>query len=1313
MQLIDGKVVISATDINNFLACDHLTTLDLTVMRRELDRPTDRPGQAELLAKLGDEHERNYLERLRAEGRQVTTIVREPGHAGLAPAAAETEAAMARGDDVIYQATFFDGVSLGHADFLRKINEARPGGHWAWHYEVEDTKLARHTEPYFLLQLSFYSEHVARIQGAPPESMHVILGNGERESFRVEDYAAYYRSVRARFEARLGDETDAYPAPVPHCGLCVWKTRCEERREADDHLSLVANITRQQTNRLNDASILTLRSLATAAPDAKPPKMQAETFAKLRRQARLQDEQRLAIARGDADPYKYELLESGIREIVIRENALRENARRKHSNRENGRRENGVPENDILPENAAPAAPVWKPRGFYRLPEPSHGDVFFDMEGDPYYDIGTGLEYLFGAHTPEGEFHAFWGCDRSDHPVADRLAEKRAFEAFVDFAMARRERDPGMHIYHYAAYEKTALQKLSLRHATREDEVDIILREERLVDLYTVVRQAIAVGQPSYSIKKIEEFYGKRGGESTIVGGDESILWFEEWLAQRTDPARRDDAILTDLERYNQYDCVSTYDLREWLLKLRALAAEKFGVEIPPYSGTVAEPRKADPKFTELKAALDARIPEDFDLAVHDSRSIERAFFLARHMLEYHWREHKPIWWHFFDRVEKYADDPQSLADDSESIVGLTPAGEPVDSKQSVEFTLNFPTQLHKLSPGDCHDLTLADRAGSIVSIEEHDDYGTIVLRRSKKNFTGVPLPTAITSLGIVYPSTILDAIARFAKALLEDGNRCRYRAAYDVLTSASPRLRGAAPGLRDVARDPHGIAPDMAGAAPLLPGLAPYLPGVAPAPNGTAQEMPLALSVPGTRIQPATVDEASVGAICDRLDDSYLFIQGPPGSGKTYLGARLIVDLLERKQKVGITANSHKAIHNLLDEVEAVAAERGITFVGFKKCTDDADSRYDSAHISSRKEAFSVFGAHLFAGTAWAFGPDSMDQQLDYLFIDEAGQVCLPHAIAMMTAARNTVFLGDPLQLPQVTHTEHPGDLGASVLEHLLGHELRPVAPDRGILLTDSYRMHPDVCRFISGLLYEGKLRSAPGRELQDVRSPGLSGTGLRYLPIEHTGNMQRSEEEAKRIAAEIEQLLHGTVRDIDGVTRPLTTEDVIVVTPYNAQVTCIKRNLKARGLEAVEVGTVDKFQGREAYVVFFSTAASSPEDASRGISFVFDRQRFNVAISRARALAVMVGSPSLLVQHCTSVEQVLIANGVCRFIEEAAKPAPKTRPTSGPMSSEKAASSYVAQQYMALSALADEDDPDDQAELARYARILDLAAPKALGET
>jgi predicted RecB family nuclease len=1158
MQLLDGRLVYSASDLNNYLACEYLTSLDIDVMSGRRERPEKISGQAPLLAKLGEEHEQNYLAQLRASGHQVTVVARGWGVAGFIQAAVDTEEAMARGDEFIYQATFFDNDWVGHADFLRKVPHALEGGRWAWHYEVEDTKLARHTEPYFLLQLAYYSEHVARLQGAPAANMHVVLGNGNRATFRIEDVSAYYRSVRSRFEKRIAETAwQPYPAPIEHCQLCVWGETCEQLWKTDDHLSLVANITRLQVTRLNAADVTTLHGLAAAGAESRPQKMVAPTFERLHRQARLQHEQRLAVARGDEYPYRYEILKSGIE----REDAT-----------------------DPL-------------RGFFRMPDPSPGDVFFDMEGDPYFDIGTGLEYMFGIYTVADGFHAFWGCDRSANPGLDRLAEKRAFEAFIDDVMERRKRDPGMHVYHYASYEKTALQKLSQRHATREDEVDRILREELLVDLYTVVGQAIAVGQSSYSIKKIEEFYGKRGGESQVKAGDDSILRFEEWLTLRHDPARRDDGILEDLQRYNEYDCVSTHGLREWLLTLRDEAKQTFGVDIPPYAGKEAELAKPDTKFVELKAALAARIPKDFDPESGDRPANIWPYFLARHMLEYHWREDKPVHWRFHDRCDTHRGDSQALVDDAESIIALAPDGQPEKVKNSWAHPLRFPAQFHKIEDGDAYDLETKEKAGKITSVEDGDEYGRLVLLRGP-SLANLPLPKAVTLRKIFPASSILEAIARFGTALLADGARCRYRAAYDILMSASPRLR----------------------------------------------DRPA-----GSLVQPATPDEASVLALCEALDDSYLFVQGPPGSGKTYLGARLIVDLLMRGKRVGVTANSHKAIHNLLDEVERVAAERGVDFAGVKKCTkDDDDTAYASAHFTSNEKTIAGSNANLVAGTAWAFGVEAMDQQLDYLFIDEAGQVALPHAIAVMTAAKSTILLGDPLQLAQVSHTAHPGDLGASVLEHVLDRDLRPVAPDRGVLLTDSYRMHPDVCAFISELLYEGRLHSAADRERQTVSSPGLSGTGLRYLPIDHSGNSQRSDEEADRIVREIGLLMQGTVCDYHGVSRPLVAADIIVVTPYNAQVRRLRRALDTARFVGVEAGTVDKFQGREAFVVFFSTAASSAEEAPRGIGFIFDRQRFNVAISRARALAVMVGSPALLSHRAGSIEEVFVVNGVCRFLEQ-----------------------------------------------------------------
>ena len=294
---------------------------------------------------------------------------------------------------------------------------------------------------------------------------------------------------------------------------------------------------------------------------------------------------------------------------------------------------------------------------------------------------------------------------------------------------------------------------------------------------------------------------------------------------------------------------------------------------------------------------------------------------------------------------------------------------------------------------------------------------------------------------------------------------------------------------------------------------------------------------------------------------------------------------------------------------------------------------------------------ATLFAGTAWAICKGFQDDPVDFLFIDEAGQEEFPHAIAMSTCAQNVVLLGDPLQLSHVSHTSHPGGIGQSVLEFLLGEELRPVSPDRGILLTESYRMNVPVCSFVSDNMYESRLRPAPMRERQRVDAPGLTGQGLRFLPIEHENNRQRSIEEAACIAAEIEELLKGTVTGYNGKTAPLTPSDVMVVTPYNAQVRCIRRALRKHGsrVAEVQVGTVDRFQGREAHVVFFSTAASSAEDAPRGVGFIFDRNRFNVAISRAKSIAVLVGSPKLMRAACTTVEQARAVNSVLRFIERA----------------------------------------------------------------
>ncbi|MBV8601394.1 MAG: TM0106 family RecB-like putative nuclease [Candidatus Eremiobacteraeota bacterium] len=1150
MQRIDGRVVLSATDLNNHLACTQLTKLDLDALLHGLERPDADSRQAEILRALGEAHEKEYLERLRAERLDVVEIDRGRD---LATACAATEAAMARGASVIYQAAFFDGRWVGHADFLRRVDRPLPGGRWAWHYEVEDTKLAREAQTYFVLQLCFYSEHVARIQGAPASQAYVVLGDGERKSFVVGEFMAYYRAVKERFLGALEAAMPAaYPIPVAHCSLCDWQPRCVARRIADDHLSLVARITRSQMERLSEGGIATLRALGESSSAPAGAKIAVETFEKLARQARLQLEQRNAIAAGEPAPYKYELL-------------------------------------PVAAEEAAH-------RGFGLLPLPDAGDVFFDMEGDPYFEIGKGLEYLFGVFTSDDEtYRAFWGCDRETAAPRDRLHEKHAFEQLVDFIVERRRTFPGMHVYHYAPYEKTALQRLAQRHGTREDEVDELLRDGVLVDLYRVVRQSVVVGQPSYSIKMLEAYYGQ-ARDSSVKAGDESILRFEEWLVARHDSKRRDDAILEDLERYNRADCVSTRGLRDWLLRLRDRAMQRFGIEIP-YHGAVPDERTPakDEPYRELRERLNASLGADFDPDDERERYGDRwRRWLALQMLEYHYREDRPVWWQFHDRCATFLAEPAELLDDPETIVGL----EPVSSGENGKGTrLRYPAQSHKLESGACFDCETKAGAGRFTILEETEEEGFLLLERGPR--VGLrPLPKAITVRELAPPEPIRGAIARFAEALLGGGGR--YRAAREIVARARPRLR----------RNGRGVSLfDCAG-----------------------------------RCDPETVRR-----IVDALEESYLFVQGPPGSGKTYLGARFIVGLLEDGKRVGITANSHKAIHNMLAEVERVAVERGTTFAGWKKGSKDNDeSAYTSTSgLVGNTSKFDPSAGTLFAGTAWAFAANEMDGALDYLFIDEAGQVALPNAIGAATAARNVVLLGDPLQLPQVAHTTHPGNVGASVLEHLLDEDLRPIAPDRGVFLSDTYRLHPKICAYVSEVMYEGRLHSAPGRERQRLDGPALSGNGLRYLPILHSHNRRSSIEEARAIGEEVEKLLRGSVTDAEGRTRALRSNDVMIVAAYNAQVRCIRKELERRGFGDVPVGTVDKFQGQEAYAVFYSAATSTQEDAPRGVGFIFDRNRVNVAISRARALAVLVANPELMLASCSTIEQIRAQSAVLRFVE------------------------------------------------------------------
>ncbi len=1084
-----SRLLFSPSDLNAFLECEHLTQLELAVARHELERPVAENPQADLVKRKGDEHEAAYLAQLLADGRTVTEIPFE--NLDFDEAAHATEQAMRDGADVIYQACFVDGRWRGFADFVERQADGL--------YEVVDTKLARHSKPSYVLQLCFYSEQVGRIQGSMPERMHVVLGTKERESLRVDDFMAYYRRVRERFVEAVDAGIDVYPLPVSYCGRCDFLARCEARWVADDHLTLVARMRRDQSRRLEEAGIPTVAALAEAPDEARPAKMAPRTFESLRDQAAMQ-----------------------VAERVSGQHAW------KH----------------LVPEPK---------RGFELLPPPSAGDLFFDIEGDPFWEPARGLEYLWGIVDTDRSFKPFWAHDRTQ--------ERRAVEGVIDLIREHRAAVPAMHVYHYAAYEINALKRLTCQHGTREEELDELLRGEVFVDLYKVVSQGLRHSHARYGLKQVETFYFTRTVD--LRAGDDSIILYENWLESH------DTAILDEISDYNEEDCLSTLELRDWLLARRPEGAP------PPEPKEMRDLPDGAVETEELRAALAAGLPDD-PLKVAEA---DRPRWLLAQLLLYHRREAKPVWWQFFDRIGRPSEELQER--DSDAIGGLGPAGGPIGSGKSLEWPFTFPAQQHHLGEGsDVFDPATGRSAGEITFLD--DETGTLRLKRGP-SLDDVPMPLALIPGGPYDTKTQQAAVRRLARSVL--GGEPSFAASKSILV-----------------REPFP----------------------APLPQddlGTAKE------------------------IVAGLDGGHLVIQGPPGTGKTYTGARLIVHLMRLGRRVGVTAQSHKVIHNLLAEVERAAREDGFAFRGLKKGEAYEEGTFIESSDDQGDFSEPDPGVLLLAGTAWLFSREDMDGAVDTLFVDEAGQVSLADALAVGTAARNVVLLGDPQQLAQVSQGIHPPGAQASVLEHLLdGADTVP--RNRGLFLSESWRMHPDVCRFISETSYDGRLRSRPECERQRIDSPGLSGTGLRWLPVEHTGNRGSSPEEAAAIAAEVTSLIGGAYIDRDGREHRLGWNDVLLVTPYNAQVRALHAAIPGRH---GRIGTVDKFQGQEAPVVFFSMATSSGDDLPRNLDFLFSRNRLNVAVSRAQSLAVLVASPALLEIRCRTIDQVRMVNALCRLVEEA----------------------------------------------------------------
>jgi uncharacterized protein len=1112
---------LSPSRLNDFLGCAHREVLRLSGVVP--DAPDETLG---LLSAKGLVHEAETFARLEREvGGAVRIGKDEPRHVKIT----RTREAMAARAPLIEQAEFAGAVWRGAPDFLL-LRETPDGAT----YEPHDAKLATRLKPSHVVQLSIYADLVAEA-GWPRPTMGRILLGGRRPgrddpsagAVRLDDFAHVVGRLKSRYErfvsgVRAGAPPPTRALPCAACGQCGYARRCAEEWAAADAVHLLPGLTSSQREKLETKDVSTVAALAATSLTARDFRIGEEAYARLKRQAELQMRRR----------------ETGVHHVELRR-----------------------------PERG---------RGFARLPPPAPGDLFYDIEGDPLHEGGA-LEYLHGIWGPlnggEARYVHWWAHDRAE--------EKRAFEALVDALSAHFDRHPDAHLFHYAPYERTALRRLAMLHATREAEIDRMLRENRLVDLYAVVRQGLVASTESYSIKKIEALYGVARTDAAVAAGGDSIVAYERWREGG------DDAILEELRAYNETDVISTAALRDWLEGLRPAGC---AYDLRTEKDDKAEERAAN--RADAEAALDA-LAEAVRAA--DGLSPSARETLAE-LLRFHARADKPAWWAFFERME--ADD-EALTADLDAVAGLTPSGPAERVKRSWVRTFACPPQETKLRVG--RDVVIAATgrgAGKIEAIEPQN--GWVRLKAGDANAENW---TDRFSIGDTQPlkNRNLREGVQSTCAIAASGMTRAIQAFLDYLERRPPRLRDRVAGEPIVAEGADLVA-------------------------------------------------ETTRAMLD-MDGTCLFIQGPPGAGKTHTVSRAIAALLKAGKRVAISSNSHKAINHLVGKVEEAAVEAGVTFEGVKKASaQDPSSEHTGPFVHSVTSDKDVGEPDLLAATAYHLCLHD-DPAFDHLIIDEAGQVSLGNLAAMARCAKNIVLVGDQMQLPQPTQGDHPGETGLSLLDYLLEGRAT-VAPDFGILLNVSWRMHPAICSIISDAIYDGRLSAHPKTERRVLRlsadaDPALAPAGLRFVPVEHVGATQESAEEADRVAALVESLLGQRWIDDDGRARPLTLDDVLVVAPYNLQVQRLIRALP----EGARVGTVDKFQGQEAPVAIVSMATSSPDDAPRGAGFLLNRQRLNVALSRAQSLALLVASPALADWPAKTVEHLKLVDLLVRAMEEGSR--------------------------------------------------------------
>jgi predicted RecB family nuclease len=1025
-------------------------------------------------------------------------------------------------------------------------------------YVAWDAKLASTAKPNYLLQIALYADALLALGMKSDGEPGIILGSRSLETFEESEIVPAMKLARTELanaikafdqKTKLSDLT-LYCDSKDSCNVCEYPALCEQARFDVDHLVQVAGINRSQIEKLAGTGITTMAQLAGASDEARPSEITVSSFEKIRQQAKLQSDFRKT---------------NKVSFIVLPD-----------------------------PEIAV-------------LPPASDNDVFFDMEGFPYFPEKGGLEYLFGNTLRTGEFVPFFAHDRKQ--------EKQAFIDFMGFLTKRLAADKSAHVYHYASYEVTALNRLAARHGVLEQEVAELVSSGRMVDLYKVVKGSIMVSQPSYSIKKLEAFYDFDRKSKVLDAGSsiDEYDYYRQQVELGEDGAAETLKQITD---YNEDDCVSTMALYNWLsgmpgahsrylefekakdIKKAREARSQAEKEDSPES---ARARKAELELEKLnqKTALMQQQLDDWAWGKDVAADYRARIWLAlTHSMLYYNREDVIRWRDW--AIRKDATYDQLHRDRKASVVlGCTTESNTadffgVDPETKVKLVYRY-----VLEPGQTSFLKKDQKIFvrySLGANQQDTDYGKVV------SVSGDEL--------------IFERDARYANMALEPNAIFEYEW---VPPGQKPEVVGE-------------LVQNLVG----LWGSPANIPAIKhPAMDLLLRNQPRLKSLPKL---PVPKDGDALSAITEAvldLDTSVLAIQGPPGSGKTFVGSRVIKQLVDRGFKVGVVANSHSAIENLM----WACLEAGVSPDAMAKKTQAGDKQAKGWITPTTNKVASSWRAgnsgYVFGGTSWSFCAKEMfEDQFDYIFIDEAAQFSLVDAIAVSANTKNLVLLGDPRQLTQVVQAIHPGGVDNSALGHYMGDA--PILEiGSGYFLDVTRRMHPAINAPVSALSYQNKLHSHPDTSKNMVQ--GIA-PGLIKILVPHKANSSSSIEEAVAVLEIAKQQV-----------AKLGSSEVLVVAPYNAQVDLIREMLDNAGLNEVAVGTVDKFQGREAMVVIVSLAASSALDAPRGLDFLLDRNRLNVALSRAKANCYLICSPMLTKSRFRDIQELKSVSRLNSLLEQA----------------------------------------------------------------